>query len=451
VELDGPAVDWNLMLEGLAKDWGLVLFLGLIVLYATYSQWLGRFSITMPMIFVFIGALVGPYSLDWVKFSFTASSVKTLTDITLALLLFADAVTVNFIHIRADATLSGRLLLIGQPLIILLGGLAAFVLFPEQGLGFALLLGTLLAPTDDALGHPILNNPRVPVRVRRALHVESGLSSPLVLLFIAMMLQDYSGVGDFWVLVALAEIAIGAGVGLLLGWGSGRLFRQAVEKKWASKAARKLANPALALLVYFGAGALGGNGFVAVFMAGIVFGFATRQLLQGATEYTEITGTLLSLFVWTRFGSALVIPLLQSFNPQGILYALLSLTAVRMIPVAIALVGTHLRPDTKLMMGWLGPRGLASVVFMLMAFDAANAAGLASDTLVTAASWTILLSVMLHGFSALPLANWYARRLETADPQAPELVALPELPTRHRAWHDILHLPYLEGQTADEK
>jgi hypothetical protein len=70
---------------------------------------------------------------------------------------------------------------------------------------------------------------------------------------------------------------------------------------------------------------------------------------------------------------------------------------------------------------------------------------------VTAASWTILLSVLLHGFSALPLANWYVRRLETADPDAPELVDLPELSTRHRAWYDFLHLPNLDGQTADEK
>ena len=448
-------MDWDLVLEGLAKNWGLVLFLGLVVLYAAYSQWLGRFSITMPMIFVFIGALVGPHALDWVSYSLTASSVKTLTEVTLALLLFADAVTVNFSHVRADAPLSGRLLLIGQPLIILLGGLAAFAFFPGQGLGFALLLGTVLAPTDEALGTRFLNNPRVPVRVRRSLHVESGLNdgiaSPLVVLFIAMMLQDYSGVGDFWVLVALAQIAIGTGVGLVLGWGSGWLFRHAVEKKWASKAARQLANPALALLVYFGASALGGNGFVAVFMAGIVFGFATRQLLQDATEYTEITGNLLSLFVWARLGSTLVIPLLQSFNLLGFLYALLSLTAVRMIPVAIALVGTRLRPDTKLMMGWLGPRGLASVVFMLMAYEAAKAAGIETGNLVTAASWTILLSVLLHGFSALPLANWYARRLETADPDAPELVDLPELATRHRTWHDFLHLPHLEGQTADEK
>jgi NhaP-type Na+/H+ or K+/H+ antiporter len=448
-------VDWDLVLEGLAKNWGLVLFLGLVVLYAAYSQWLGRFSITMPMIFVFIGALVGPHALDWVSYSLTASSVKTLTEVTLALLLFADAVTVNFIHVRADAPLSGRLLLIGQPLIILLGGLAAFAFFPGQGLGFALLLGTVLAPTDEALGTRFLNNPRVPVRVRRSLHVESGLNdgiaSPLVVLFIAMMLQDYSGVGDFWVLVALAQIAIGTGVGLVLGWGSGWLFRHAVEKKWASKAARQLANPALALLVYFGASALGGNGFVAVFMAGIVFGLATRHLLQDATEYTEITGTLLSLFVWARFGATLVIPLLQSFNLQGFLYALLSLTAVRMIPVAIALVGTRLRPDTKLMMGWLGPRGLASVVFMLMAYEAAKAAGIETENLVTAATWTILLSVLLHGFSALPLANWYARRLETAGPDAPELVDLPELPTRHRTWHDFLHLPHLEGQTANEK
>jgi NhaP-type Na+/H+ or K+/H+ antiporter len=423
-------------------DFGLVLFFGLVILYTAYSLSLGRFSITMPMVFVFVGALTGAHTLGWVEFNLTASGVEQLTEVTLALLLFADAVTLDFSQVKADAKFPGRLLLIGLPLIILLGGLAAFVLFPGEGIGFALLLGTLLAPTDAALGLPIFNNPRVPVRIRRALNVESGLNdgiaSPLVVLFIALVLEGRTNAGDFWVVTALAEIAIGAGVGLLLGWLGGKLFRRAVENNLTSEAARQIGNPALALMVYFGASALHGNGFVAVFMAGILFGYTTRHLLQDATEYTEISGTLLSLFVWTVFGASLVVPLLQNFNLRAFLFALLSLSVVRMIPVAIAMLGTHLRRDTKLMMGWLGPRGLASVVFMLMAYEAARAAHLATENLLAAAGWTILLSVMLHGFSALPLANWYARRLETANPDAPELVKLPELPTRHKARINLL-------------
>jgi len=417
---------------------GLVLFFGLVVVYTLYALWLGRFSITMPMVFVVIGALTGAHALGWIQFSLTAPDVESLTEVTLALLLFADASTLNFTQVKDDTSMPGRLLLIGLPLTILLGGLTAFSLFPGEGIGFALLLGTILAPTDAALGLPIFNNPRVPVRIRRALNVESGLNdgiaSPMVVLFIALTLEEMSNMGGgVWLATALSEIAIGASVGILLGLAGGWLFRQAVEKHWTSNSARQIGNPALALLVFFGARYLNGNGFVAVFVAGILFGFAIRDLLRDATEYTEISGTLLSLFVWTIFGSTMVIPMLKSFNALAFIYALLSLTLVRILPVAIALIGTRMRLDTKLMMGWLGPRGLASVVFMIMAYTAAFEAHVPTDNLLATVGWTILLSVLLHGISALPLANWYARRLETASPNSPELIDIPELRTKRRA------------------
>jgi NhaP-type Na+/H+ or K+/H+ antiporter len=181
---------------------GLVLFLILVVGYALFSLWLGRFSVTMPMVFVIIGALTGANALGWIRFSLTAPDVETLTEVTLALLLFADAATLNFNQVKDDANLPGRLLLIGMPLIILLGALAAFILFPQEGIGFALLVGTILAPTDAALGLAIFNNPRVPVRIRRALNVESGLNdgiaSPLVVLFIAITLEEMTNTQGHW-------------------------------------------------------------------------------------------------------------------------------------------------------------------------------------------------------------------------------------------------------------
>jgi NhaP-type Na+/H+ or K+/H+ antiporter len=185
--------------------------------------------------------------------------------------------------------------------------------------------------------------------------------------------------------------------------------------------------------VFFVAKELGGNGFVAVFVGGILFGYATRHVLHDAIEYTELSGTFLSLFVWTIFGAVITIPLMQNFQPLALLYALLSLTVIRMIPVAIALIGTRLRKDSILMMGWLGPRGLASVVFLIMAYEAAHKAHVEVDLLVATVGWTILLSVLLHGASALPLANWYGRRLENADPDIPEMVEVSEPKTlRHR-------------------
>jgi len=409
---------------------GLAIFLGLIVVYGAVAVWLGRRSITMPIIFVVVGAMLGPRGLVTIK------NAELLTEMTLALLLFADASTLNFRQVRDDARLPGRLLLIAMPLVIALGSLVAYGLFPGEGLGFALLLATILAPTDAALGLPILNNPKVPVRIRRALNVESGLNdgiaTPLIALFTAMALTHESQQAGGWLLSALSEIGVGVGVGVAAGLLGGWLFAAAVKRGWTSATGEQIGNLALALCAFWAAKALGGNGFVAAFAGGLLFGHATRERLHVATEFTETSGTLLSLFVWAVFGANLVPPLLQAFTPLALLYALLSLTVIRMIPMDTSLIGTRLRPDTTLIMGWFGPRGLASVVFLLMAYESFHEAGRGSDLLVDTAAWAILLSVVLHGVSAVPLANWYARRLKTADATAPELVTVPELGVRRK-------------------
>ena len=427
---------------------GISLFFALIVIYAIMGYALGRISITMPMFFVIGGAILGANGLGWISLGLESSEVETLTELTLALLLFADAATLKFGEVRDDAQMPGRLLFIAFPLVLILGALSGYLLFPAEGIGFALLLGVILAPTDAALGLPIFNNPRVPARIRRALNVESGLNdgiaTPLVTLFIALTIEEMSGSqGQHWALSAASEIAIAVGIGAALGLSGGWLFAKAVNKNWTSSVARQIGNPALAFLVFFATKQMGGNGFVAVFVAGILFAYITRDVLHEAIEFTEITGTFLSLFVWTIFGSAIVLPLLKDFNSLALLYAILSLTAVRMIAVAISLVGTRLRRDTVLMMGWLGPRGLASVVFLIMAYEAAHEAHVETDLLVSTVGWTILLSVILHGASALPLANWYARRLEGTSTEIPEMGEVGEVNTlRRRPFHISLH-----GQT----
>jgi len=409
---------------------GIAVFLGLVVIYGALAVWLGRFSITMPIIFVAVGAVSGSRGLA------SAGGTESLVEMTLALLLFADATTLDFRRVRDDAGLPGRLLLIAMPLIVVLGGLVAYGLFPEEELGFALLLGAILAPTDAALGLPIFNNPRVPVRIRRALNVESGLNdglaTPLVTLFMALALAEETPQMGGWLLSALAEIGLGIGAGVAVGLLGGWLFATAAKRGWTSATGEQIGNLALALCAFWAAEALGGNGFVAAFVGGILFGHATRDRLHVATEFTETAGSTLSLLVWTIFGANLAGPLFQPFRPVELLYALISLTVIRMIPVAISMIRTRLRPDTVLLMGWFGPRGLASVVFTLIAYEAFHDASRSFDTLAAVATWTILLSVVLHGISAVPLANWYARRLEAGAAAAPELVDMPELGVRRR-------------------
>ncbi len=310
---------------------GLEILLLLIVFYAVVAVWLGRRSITMPMFFLAIGAITGADGLGWINISPGPETVKILCEITLALLLFADSSTLNLHQLKDDAGLPTRLLAIALPLIIFLGGLLAFALFPQEGLGFALLIGAILAPTDAALGLPIFTNRRVPVRIRRALNVESGLNdgiaTPFVTLFTALAVAELNQTLTGWFTEAFIDIAIAVAVGTALGVVGGWLFAYAMRKRLTSRATENIGIMTLALAIYFGSITLGGNGFIAAFVGGLFFSYITRHRQHPGLEFTEATGTLLSLFVWTIFGSILVIPLFTAFNPLALFYAVLSLTS----------------------------------------------------------------------------------------------------------------------------
>jgi sodium/hydrogen antiporter len=425
---------------------GFLVFLLFVVLYSIIASWLGQRSITMPMFFLTVGAIAGARGLGWTSLTLTSESVKLIVEMTLALLLFADSSTLKLQQIREDAGLPARLLGIALPMIIFLGGLVTYVLFPQEGIGFALLLGAILAPTDAALGLPIFTNERVPVRIRRALNVESGLNdgiaTPFVLLFTALTVAEVTQSLSAWFTSALIEIGIAVVVGAAMGMLGGWLLSSAMQRQLTSRATEQIGTIALALACYLGSTALGGNGFIAAFVGGLFFSYVTRNREHDAVELTESVGTLLSLFVWMIFGLFLVVPLFTAFDPRALLYGILSLTLIRMLPVWISMTGTHLRGDTKILMGWLGPRGLASVVFTLIAFESFNEVARSNETLFAIAGWTIFLSVILHGFSALPLASWYANRLKTAPSDLPELVDVPDLESPRGT---LIHMPHGPG------
>ena len=414
---------------------GFAIFAILIVLYAALAVKLGRWSITTPMVFVAIGFLLGPGGVGLLAISPETETVKRLTEITLALLLFADASTLKLEQVRDDAALSGRLLTIGLLLTIAAGAVVALILHPQEGLAFACLLGAILAPTDAALGLPIFNNPKVPVRIRRALNIESGLNdgiaTPFVLLFLAYAAATDAQASVGWLTTAVSEIALAIAAGVAIGALGGWLLTQTTRRGWTSGGAEQLAILGLALAAYSGSLAVGGNGFIAAFVGGIMFRAASRNRFVEPTEFTETFGTFLSLLVWGIFGAVLVTTVLR-YNTgwRPILYAILSLTVVRMAPVALALRGVGLRRDTVVLMGWFGPRGLASVVFTLMALERFQEVSRPVDVLIAAATWTILLSVLLHGFSATPLSAWYARRLAAAVEPPVELAGMSELRER---------------------
>jgi len=409
---------------------GLTFFFLFVVVYALFASPLNRWLISMPIFFVVAGALLG----DAIpQFSTNLPGARLFTEITLALLLFADASTLSYRKVTEDRQLPNRLLLFGLLLSIAIGGVVAFTLFPEKGIWFALLLASVLAPTDAALGLPIFNNPKVPVRIRRALNVESGLNdgiaTPFVMLFLALALARPGESVDPFLMPAITEIGIAVIVAIVVGVIGGKLFALSEKRKWSSLSTQEMGALGLALAAYAGSIALGGNGFIAAFIAGLLFG-RMNQHAESIVEFTEISGTTLSIFVWAMFGATVVSPLLRGFDTRALLFAILSLTLVRMLSVGIAMIGTGLRRDTVALMGWFGPRGLASVVFTLITLETFQGMSQSTEALIAAASWTILLSVVLHGVSAQPLANWYARRLESAPEDIPEMWDEPEVVLR---------------------
>lgn len=416
-------------------DLGLALFVLLVALYGGVGVLLGRWSITLPMVFVTAGVALGPYGFGLIPLALTSEAVKLLAELTLVILLFADASTLSFTQVKADAGLPVRLLGIGMPLTLALGALVATLLFPREGLGFALLVASILAPTDAALGLPIFANPKVPVRIRRALNVESGLNdgiaTPFVTLFLSLMLAEERQGPMHWLLSAAIQLGIGLIVGTLVGVLGGRMLHAAHRRGWTAGSSLQVAVLALAMASYFCAVGMGGNGFVAAFVGGIAFGVGSRDALTEFAEFSETTGTVLSLAVWASFGALFVVPAaLDAPDPRAILYALGSLTVIRMLPVFFGLRRFGLRHDTLLLMGWFGPRGLASVVFGVLAVEELIQAGQVVDVLASVVTWTILLSVLAHGLSAQPLADWYARRLAAQCGELPELREVPEVVRR---------------------
>ena len=397
----------------------------LVAGYALVAARLDRLSVGPAFAFVAIGIVVSEEALGLVPLEPEAGLIRVLAELTLTLVLFADASTVPARALRRDAAPIARLLIVGLLLTILLGTLGALALFPGIGIGVALLIGSVLAPTDAALGQPVVTNPVVPARIRRVLNVESGLNdgiaTPFVFLALGLSTAAATG-GARWAGEALVDVAIGVAVGVALGLGGGVLLRLADARHWTSTVSRQLFVLVLAAACYLAAVGAGGNGFIAAFVGGLAFGWGTRHQEEEAVQFTETQGALLAIGVWTAFGLVLAGSVHSSFwDVRAIAFAVLSLTLFRMLPVAIALLGVHFRPSTVLFVGWFGPRGLASIVFLIIGLEGLSAAGLDTGPLASTVAWTVLLSVVLHGFSAGPLASRYGRRMADLPPGSAEL------------------------------
>lgn len=398
-------------------DSALLIGLVLVVGWALTARRLGQWSITAPIAFLVGGYLVGRWgSLD---LALDVEAIRRLAELTLVLVLFRDAAGVRLSQLRHDAWLPTRLLAIGLPLTIVAGALTAALIFPGHSWWVVAVVGAILAPTDAALGASIMSEERIPLRLRTLINVESGLNdglvTPVVLFLLAGAALEDHGDGTAHVLRdAVTDIAIAVAVGTAVGWVGRRILVLARDRGWSEPALEPIAVLGLAMLSYVIALTAGGNGFVAAFVGGLAFGNALPESTS-EEELTEQVGRVLGLAVWFTFG-LIVVLVRPAITWQSVVYALLSLTVVRMLPVLLALWRSGLDVRDSLLVGWLGPRGLASIVFAILAVEALapGDAKLVAGTVTV----TVVLSVFAHGLSAGPLARRYAAHAPAAPPPA---------------------------------
>jgi sodium/hydrogen antiporter len=393
-------------------EWALALVALALLGVAAVSRRLSGTPITPAILFVAFGLLVGPKVLDGIDVSSSSEVVRTLAETTLALVLFSDASRIDLGALRRTVDVPVRLLGFGLPLTILLGAVAAVAVFGQLTTAEALILAVVLAPTDAALGQAVVTEPRVPQRIRQGLNIESGLNDGICvpLLFAAVAIADVeseiSG-GRSPGTLLVEELGYGVVGGVVAGLLIAVIVTQAGRRDLIATAWRQVIPAAGAALAYGIASALDGSGFIAAFVAGMVFRLALGRDPEEINQLTEEVGLVLNGITFVLFGAILLGPALAELDWHLVLYAILSLTLVRMLPVVIAMWGSGARGPTLAFVGWFGPRGLASIVFAVIVIEESE---LPHEHLIELAVYiTVGLSVLAHGLTASPLADRYAR------------------------------------------
>lgn len=396
----------------------LAILAAFVFLYSLVSGGLERTPINGAIVFAAFGLALGPIGLGILDLDVDTELLSTLAELTLALVLFTDAANANLLELEHSFRIPQRLLLIGLPLTILLGFVAGVLVFNGLTLLEVAIIATMLAPTDAALGKAVVTNEAVPSNIREGLNVESGLNDgicvPILFLFLALASSSGTEGGTSMLALKLVTQAIGIGVGVgvgltILGAWMLKLF---ADRGWVTETWQQLPVPALAVTCFAVAQWLGGSGFIACFVGGMLFGWIAKQHKDKLLLAAEGTGDTMALLTWVVFGAAVVGQSIGSFSWQIMLYAVLSLTFVRMVPVFLVLSGMNLQTDEKLFMGWFGPRGLASIVFAVIVLNE-HLPG--AETISMTVVCTIALSVIAHGLSANPLVAALGARIKARE------------------------------------
>ncbi|MFZ0014478.1 MAG: cation:proton antiporter [Acidimicrobiia bacterium] len=383
--------------------------------------------LTEPMVALILGliggiAVFGPVDLE-------SPLILTLLELTLALVLFSDASRIEIARLREGFDWPLRMLLVGMPVVIALGA-ALTGWYLSLPLGLALLLGTILAPTDAALAEPVLESKEVPPRVRQALNVESGLNDglavPVLLIAIGIIDSEEGGSAAQALGLVLSQLGIGIVGGLVFSWLGARVIGSGAKAGWLNPLHQKIAAVALALACYSSVQLLGGSGFVAVFIAGGLMSHLVRPKYDYLYDFAVAEGHSLVLIAFFIFGAGPATDLLMRGVPwQSVVVAVAALVVLRPISIWVSLLGRGLSRRTVVFLGWFGPRGLATVVFVLVAVDELGALDpLIADTVTV----TVLLSIVAHGLSSVPMTRWLTRM--HLDEDMPEMGEAYEHPMR---------------------
>jgi len=374
-----------------------------------------RSAVTGPIIFILFGLIAGPLGFGILNLEVKTVELRVVADLTLALVLFIDAANADISVLRSHSVIPRRMLVIGLPLCIALGIGFGVLIFPDISLFEVCILATMLAATDAALGKGVITNKAVPARMREGLNAESGLNDglcvPVLFVFLALA-TGASGEGESGALaleLVLEELGIGIVVAVVLASVGVKMIGFCYRRGWFTDIWIQIPVVTLALACFATAQSLHGSGFIAAFVGGLLFGHFADEHTHKLVLAGEGIAELLAMFTWVIFGSVYMGFYWSSMTADVIIYSLLSLTVIRMLPMIIALSGTGEKFETKLFLSWFGPRGLASIVFMVIV-GASNLP--AESILVHTVVCTITLCVVAHGLTANAWANRLARQLK---------------------------------------
>ncbi len=385
----------------------------ILVGYGFFSGLLNKYGITGPMAYTAIGFLLSPIVFGNQLLEISSGVVKMISQLGLIIVLFNDSSSLDIKKLKNSWKLTFRLLFVAMPISIIMMFLFGRFLFPDEPQLYIILLVLILIPTDAALGKSVVSDSRIPKNIRNSINIESGLNDGIAFPLLLTVLFAISGLKDpansNLFLFFSKQIFLGAIMGVLVGFIGGKIGLVAIRKNWISENMRNLIPIALAILAFYFAEEIGGNGYIASFFGGLFLGNTNETMKNDIKNFSESQGELLVMLSFIIFGLVLI-PLTYSYwDIRAFSFAILTLTLLRIIPVIISFWRTDISLPKRLFIGWFGPRGIASVLYILISVQTI---GDVSDHVLifSVATLTVLLSIILHGISSLPIVKLYSKK-----------------------------------------